>query len=152
IDEYDWLILTSVNGVDALAARMKRLRTKLDRFKQVKIAAIGPATRDAIKELGLKVAVVPKRYVAEAVVESLHSKVDGTRVLLARARVARDVIPRELRRMGATVEVVEAYETVVPPESKHKLQKLIKDPRQQPDVVCFTSSSTVRNFADLIGV
>jgi uroporphyrinogen-III synthase len=72
-------------------------------------------------------------------------------VLLARAKVARDVIPRELRKMGARLDVVEAYETVVPVESKRKLQALIKDPKRRPDVVCFTSSSTVRNFASLLG-
>jgi uroporphyrinogen-III synthase len=151
IAEYDWLILTSVNGVDALAARMKDLRIQSKDLKRVKIAAIGPATRTAIKKLDLRVAVVPKRYIAESVVESLRGKVEGKRVLLARAKVARDVIPRELRKMGARLDVVEAYETVVPVESKRKLQALIKDPKRRPDVVCFTSSSTVRNFASLLG-
>jgi uroporphyrinogen-III synthase len=61
------------------------------------------------------------------------------------------VIPRELRKMGATVDVVEAYETVVPESSKSKLQSLMKDPAQRPHVVTFTSSSTVRNLVELLG-
>ena len=148
---YDWLILTSVNGVEALAARMKRLRISPKHFKHLRIAAIGPATRQEIEKLGLKVAVVPERYIAESVVESLSGKVEGKRVLLARARVARDVIPRELRKMGAHVDVVEAYETVVPASSQTRLRSIIKDPKRRPDVVTFTSSSTVRNFVALLG-
>lgn len=149
--EYDWLILTSVNGVDALASRIKRLRIGAACLKHLQIAAIGPATRDAIEALDLKVAVVPERYVAESVVDSLRGEIKGKRVLLARAKVARDVIPRELRRLAATVDVVEAYETVVPARSRKILQAAMKDSGSRPDVVCFTSSSTVRNFAALLG-
>ncbi len=152
IADYDWLILTSVNGVEALSARMKRLRISPKYSKHLRIAAIGPATRQEIEKLGLKVAVVPERYIAESVVESLSGKVQGKRVLLARAKVARDVIPRELRKMGADVDVVEAYETVVPASSQTRLRSIIKDPKRRPHVVTFTSSSTVRNFANLLGI
>jgi uroporphyrinogen-III synthase len=71
-------------------------------------------------------------------------------VLLARAKVARDVIPRELRKMGAKVDVVEAYETVVPTSSRMNLRAVIKDRKRSPNLVCFTSSSTVRNFVRLL--
>jgi uroporphyrinogen-III synthase len=152
IAEYDWVILTSVNGVEAVAARMRRLRISAKNLKHLKIAAIGPATREEIENLGLRVAVVPQRYIAESVVESLRGKVEGKRVLLARARVARDVIPREFRKMGAHVDVVEAYETVVPASSRTKLRSVMKDPKRRPHVVTFTSSSTVRNFAALLGM
>ncbi len=151
IADYDWLILTSVNGVEALSARMKHLRISAKHFNHLKIAAIGPATREEIENLALKVAVVPQRYIAESVVESLKGKVEGKRVLLARAKVARDVIPRELRKMGAQVEVVEAYETVVPTSSRTRLRSIMKDPKRRPHVVTFTSSSTVRNFVALLG-
>ncbi len=150
IAEYDWLILTSVNGVEALSTRMKRLRIDRSRLAHLQIAAIGPSTKREIENLGLKVAVVPARYIAESIVEGLKGKVKGKRVLLARAKVARDVIPRELREMGATVNVVEAYETVIPKSSKARLQALMKSPRLRPDVVAFTSSSTVRNFVELL--
>jgi len=152
IAEYDWLILTSVNGVEALSTRMKRLRIDRSRLAHLQIAAIGPSTKREIENLGLKVAVVPARYIAESVVDSLKEKVKEKRVLLARAKVARDVIPRELRKMSATVDVVEAYETVIPKSSKSRLQAVMKDPKLRPDVITFTSSSTVRNFVRLINL
>ncbi len=80
----------------------------------------------------MKVNVVPKEYVAESVVASLRRKVKGKRVLLARAKVARDVIPRELRKLGARVDVVEAYETVVPQSSRQRLRAALASTRKRP--------------------
>jgi uroporphyrinogen-III synthase len=151
ISEYDWMILTSVNGVQALAARMQHMRIGPGTAGRLSIAAIGPATAREIEKLGLKVAIVPGKYVAESVVESLHDKVAGKRVLVVRARVARDVIPRELRKLGAQVDVVEAYETVVPESSRRELQRVMDDPAIRPGVIPFTSSSTARNFIELLG-
>jgi uroporphyrinogen-III synthase len=151
LNQYDWLILTSVNGVDALADRTKKLRLNSSPFRNLQIAAIGPATRSRIESLGFNVALVPKRYIAESIVQSLRHRVEGKRVLLVRAKVARDVIPRELRKMGAKLDVVEAYETIVPPSSQKSLQDLLIDPKRRPHIVCFTSSSTVRNFVALLG-
>jgi len=171
---YDWLILTSANGVEAMWARMEKLRlpalgenreghglSRADTAQgknrasapegRVRIAAIGPATKKAIEQRGVKVDVVPKEYVAESVVRRLKKKVNGKRVLLVRAKVARDVIPRELRKAGAHVEVVEAYETVVPTSSRRSLRAALKNPRRRPHVITFTSSSTVRNFVALSG-
>jgi uroporphyrinogen-III synthase len=99
----------------------------------------------------MKVNVVPEEYVAESVVKSLRNQIAGKRVLLARARVARDVIPRELRKLGAKVDVVEAYETVIPRSSRTRLRAILKDPKRRPDAITFTSSSTVRNFVALLG-
>ena len=181
---YDWLILTSVNGVEAMWERLRKLgllrnvnrkllleaesrREGHDFSRGVKlsnltaalaakgsllrIAAIGPATKNAIELRGEKVSVIPKEYVAESVVRSLKNKVKGKRVLLVRAKVARDVIPRELRKAGAHVDVVEAYETVVPQSSRARLRASLKNPKKRPHVVVFTSSSTVRNFVELLG-
>jgi uroporphyrinogen-III synthase len=147
---YDWLILTSANGVEAMWERLAKLRLTKN-LKHLKIAAIGPATRKAIEQRGVEVNVVPNEYVAESVVRSLRRRVNGKRVLLVRAKVARDVIPRELRRAGAQVHVVEAYETVVPQSSRRRLRSALRNPRRRPHVVTFTSSSTVRNFAALLG-
>ncbi len=149
--DYDWLILTSVNGVEAMWERLLRLRVSNKNLKHLHIAAIGPATMRATEKHGLRVDVVPKEYVAESVVRSLRRRVKGKRVLLVRAKVARDVIPKELRKAGAQVDVVEAYETVVPQASRRRLQSVFGNPRQRPHVVTFTSSSTVRNFVELIG-
>lgn len=180
---YDWLILTSVNGAEAMWERLRRLQllrnanrtlpesnsrreghdvSRADRpsdlraaltaeAPHLRIAAIGPATKKAIEQRGAKVTVVPKEYVAESVVSSLKNKVKGKSVLLVRAKVARDVIPRELRKAGAHVKVVEAYETVVPQSSRVRLRAALKDPKKRPHVVTFTSSSTVRNFVELLG-
>jgi uroporphyrinogen-III synthase len=151
IAEYDWLILTSVNGVEVLSARIKRWRIRSSQFEHLQIAAIGPATKTEIEKVGLKVAIVPEQYIAESVVESLRGRVKGKRVLLARAKIARDVIPRELRKMGARVDLVEAYETVIPASSRKRLLAVMKNPKRRPHVVTFTSSSTVRNFLALLG-
>src|SRR6202035_5578739 len=105
----------------------------------------------AIDDRGVEVDVVPTEYVAEAVVRSLRRRVKGKRVLLVRAKVARDVIPRELRKAGAHVEVAEAYETVVPQTSRARLRRVLANPARRPHVVTFTSSSTVRNFVALLG-
>ena len=148
---YDWLILTSVNGVEALWSRLRELRIAKSRLKHLQIAAIGPATKKAIVKHGLKVKMVPEEYVAESVVKGLRDKVQGKRVLLVRAKVARDLIPDELRAAGAAVDVAEAYETVVPEKSKTRLRTLMKSARR-PHVVTFTSSSTAKNFAELLGL
>jgi len=173
LDTYDWLILTSANGVEAMWTRMEKLHLSLGKDQKgheftraakghdttavsaarrlLRVAAIGPATEKAIERHGLKVDVVPREYVAESVVRSLKGKVKGKRVLLVRAKVARDVIPRELRKAGAFVDVVEAYETVVPQSSRRRLQTSLKNDRKRPQVVTFTSSSTVKNFIALVG-
>jgi len=117
----------------------------------LRIAAIGPATQKAIEQRRIGVDVVPKEYVAESVVRSLRRRVKGKRVLLVRAKVARDVIPNELRKAGAHVDVVEAYETVIPQSSRRELRQSLANPRRRPHIVTFTSSSTVRNFVGLLG-
>jgi len=149
--DYDWLILTSVNGVEAFFGRMRQRRVSIAALAGLRIAAIGPATKRAIEQWGARVSVMPREYVAEAVVEALRERVRGQRVLLVRAKVARDVIPLELRRAGARVDVVEAYETVVPKGSGPHLRAVLRDARRRPDVVTFTSSSTVKNFVAMIG-
>ena len=151
IADYHWLILTSVNGVEAMLERLQDLQLGKKHLKHLRIAAIGPATKKAIEKRGLKVDVVPKEYVAESVVSSLRRQVKGKRVLLVRAKVARDVIPRELRKAGDQVDVVEAYETVVPKLSRSRLRAVLHNPRRRPDFITFTSSSTVRNFVALAG-
>lgn len=151
LNSYDWLILTSANGVEALWERLRKLRIPRTKLKHLQIAAIGPATKRAIVKHGLKVKMMPEEYVAESVVKGLHDKVSGKRVLLVRAKVARDVIPDSLRAAGAHVDVIEAYETVVPERSKVRLRALFKNKQRRPHVVTFTSSSTVRNFAELLG-
>jgi uroporphyrinogen-III synthase len=151
LHNYDWLILTSVNGVDAVWRRLTKLGLTNKQLNHLKVAAIGPATKKAIEKQGIRVNVVPEEYVAESVVKSLRRQVAGKQVLLARARIARDVIPRELRKLGAQVDAVEAYETVIPQSSRTRLRAILKDSKHRPHVITFTSSSTVRNFVTLLG-
>jgi uroporphyrinogen-III synthase len=152
VAEYEWLILTSVNGVHAMFERMEQLNIPRRALAHLNIAAIGPATRAAIEREGLKVAVTPKEYVAESVVESLSDKVRGKRVLLCRAKIARDVIPCELRNLGAFLDVVEAYETVIPTASRIELRRVLRDAGLRPHLITFTSSSTVHNYVALLGI
>lgn len=148
--QYDWLILTSVNGVEALFRRAQELGADVSPLKSTQICAIGPATRRAIEKRRLNVAVVPQQYVAEAVVDALRPQVRGKRVLLVRAQEARDVIPRELQQAGAEVTVAAAYETVVPHGARERLQAALAS-EQRPDMITFTSSSTVRHLVSLLG-
>jgi uroporphyrinogen-III synthase len=150
LPSYDWLVLTSVNGVEALWERVQKLKLSRKHLPSLKVAAIGPATKQALEKRGIKVDVVPKEYVAEAVVTTLRRRVKGKRVLLVRAKVARDVIPRELCKAGAHVDVVEAYETVIPRLSTKLLHTVLNDPKRRPHVITFTSSSTARNFVALL--
>ncbi len=150
ISGFDWLIVSSANAVAALADRMRFLGIAPEQFNHLQIAAVGSATAMALDHLGLKAAAMPEEYVAEGVVAMLRDKVAGQRVLLARARVARDVIPEELRRYGADIQVVEAYRTVIPVESMDQVRVLFAEAQPLPDAVTFTSSSTVSNFFSLL--
>ncbi len=152
LQTYDWLILTSVNGVEALFERKARKKLEGSALTHLKIAAIGPATKGAIEKHGLSVRVTPKEYVAESVVSALRRRVIGKRVLLVRAKVARDVIPRELRKVATAVDVIEAYETVAPKSSATKLRSVLGNEKRRPHAITFTSSSTVRNFVGLLGL
>ena len=147
---YDWLILTSVNGVKAFFSRLEKQGKSEADLLHLKIVAIGPATSKAIEKHGIPVDVMPDEYVAEAVVEELRTQVKGERVLLVRAKVARDVIPNALRELGARVHVMEAYEMVVPESSRKTIQEALQAAKK-PFAITFTSSSTVKNFVELVG-
>ena len=115
---YDWLILTSANGVEAHVGAPPETPHSADEASSIcRSRPSDRPPRSAIVKHGLKVKMVPEEYVAESVVKGLRDKVNGKRVLLVRAKVARDVIPDALRAAGAHVDVVEAYETVVPEKS-----------------------------------
>src|SRR5215472_16087426 len=151
IDHYDTLILTSVNGVEVLFERYDRLGLPIEDMQHLLVVAIGPATAREIQSEGLGVSIVPEKYVAEGVIEALHGKIfKGSRVLLVRAKVARDLLPDELRKLGAMVDVIEAYETVVPQGAGEGLNKMFANPSTRPHVVTFTSSSTATNFLSLL--
>jgi uroporphyrinogen-III synthase len=150
LSQFQWLILTSANAVEAVSARIESLGLNLAALTPFKIAAVGSATAEAIRKLGLEVAVTPPEYVAESLAAALADRVRGQRVLLARAAVARDVIPDALRTHGAVVEVVDAYRTVIPAASVTEIRTLFSTTGAIPDAATFTSSSTVTNFLNLL--
>ena len=150
INDVDWLILTSANAVAAVADRLRVLGIPRQRLQHLQVAAVGNATAVAVGAMGLKVSAMPEEYVAEALVAMLRDKASGKRVLLARAAVARDVIPDELRQCGADVQVVDVYRTVIPEGSVRQVRELFRSGNRLPDAVTFTSSSTVTNFLALL--
>jgi uroporphyrinogen III methyltransferase/synthase len=150
LSEYDWLIFTSVNGVKYFLDRLDRSTSDL-RAIRAKICAIGPATHAAIQTLHLKVDLMGKEYVAEGLLEAFRGhELAGKRVLLPRAAVARDLVPAELARRGAVVDVVEAYRTVMPESATERAREIFGAPHH-PDWIAFTSASTVQNFVAAAG-
>jgi uroporphyrinogen III methyltransferase/synthase len=148
LDSYDWLIFTSVNGVRFFVERLDASHRDL-RSLRAKLCAIGPATRAALEALHLKVDRMPEEYVAESLVQAFAADdLSGRRILLPRAAVARDLVPAELTRLGAAVEVVEAYRTVVPENAAKQAREILA---RKPDWITFTSSSTVKNFVAIAG-
>ena len=150
LKEYDWLIFTSVNGVRFFVDRLDRSPMDL-RALRARVCAIGPATRQAVEALHVRVDVCPEEYVAESLVAALAGEdLRGKRVLLPRAAVARDIVPAELKQRGAEVDVVEAYRTVIPDDAAARAKNVLSS-EHRPHWITFTSSSTVRNFQTVAG-
>jgi uroporphyrinogen III methyltransferase/synthase len=151
LESYDWVLFTSANGVRFFVERLDASGKDL-RCLRGRLGAIGPATAERLRALHLKVDLMPQEYVAESVLEAFESQdLAGKRILLPRAKVARDVIPVELTKRGAVVNVVPAYQTVVP-ETSAELASQIFENDPKPHWITFTSSSTVSNFARLCPV
>jgi uroporphyrinogen III methyltransferase/synthase len=140
LDSYDWVIFTSVNGVRALVSRLPTAGKSVGDLCARRIAAIGPATEAELRAIGCEPAFVPDTYVAEAIIEQIE-EVEGRRILLPRADIARHALATGLRERGATVDEVAAYRTVHA-GGAGSLAKLLS--RGSVDAVTFTSSSTVR--------
>lgn len=140
---YDWLILTSANTVRALVDRAMHLGFALVQPELLKVAAVGEGTAKAATEAGLKVTIVPVSNVAESLVSSLEGRMSGAKVLLARAAVARDVIPDSIREAGALVDVVNAYKNGIPAGAADQLRQALTDGL---DAATFTSSSSVTHL------
>ena len=145
LEEYDWLILTSANTVRAMVERAAALGLVFSSTESPKVAAIGSGTAAEARNAGFSVSLVPENYIGESLVESLAGQVAGKKFLLARAAVARDVIPDALRAAGATVDVVDAYQNRMPADAPGKLLQALAN---GIDAVTFTSSSSVSHLAD----
>ena len=139
---FDWIIFTSANGVEKFFERLKL--HGLDARALNKVAAIGSATAEKLLNFGIIADVVPKDFVAESLADSLKDLVVDKKVLLARAEVARDILPESLKTFGAEVTVAPIYKTEIEPPAQIDFDSI--------DLVTFTSSSTVKNFVAAYGV
>ncbi|MGE4556354.1 MAG: uroporphyrinogen-III C-methyltransferase [Desulfovibrionaceae bacterium] len=147
--DYDWLIFTSVNGVKYFWAKLGEVGLDTRILGGMSVAAIGPATAEALRERGVRADFIPPKYVAEEVVAGLLEKgVAGKRVMIPRALEAREVLPEKLREAGAAVDVVPAYETTLAHEDPASILEALREGAIH--CVTFTSSSTVRNFFQLV--
>ncbi len=142
---YDWLILTSANTVRAVTERAANLKLSL-RDPGPHIAAIGQATAEAARNAGLHVTLTPESYVAESLVTTLATRIQGKHILLARAAIARDIIPDALRKSGATVNVVDAYQNTIPAAAPDQLRAALAF---GIDAATFASSSSATHLAEV---
>ena len=151
LDGYDWIVFTSVNGVEAFLDRLSHHELDVRSIpKGAKIAAIGPATADRIRNTGLRVDVIPGEYRAEALLDAIAAgEIKGRKILVPRAKVARELLPEKLREAGAEVFVPPAYESVPSDEGRDALADRLE--AGEVDCVTFTASSTVENFVQVFG-
>jgi len=147
LDSFTWLIFTSVNGVAMVDRRLVARGIPWAAIARKRVAAIGPATADALAEHGVRVEAVPAEYRAEGLVERLRVVLGpADRVLLPRAKDTRDILVVELRRLGVSVTEVPAYQTRRVEDGVVRLREALAS--GNVDAVTFTSSSTARNFAE----
>jgi uroporphyrinogen III methyltransferase/synthase len=150
IGKYNWVIFTSVNGVEYFFRRLNYNRRDIRALHGAKLCAIGPKTREALEKHGLIVDYVPVEFRAEEILKVLQGKVAaGDRVLLPRADIARKILPEALASMGALVDEVITYRTVLGEGNSARIIEMLKNKGIQ--VITFTSSSTVRNFIHMLG-
>ena len=149
IGSYDWVIFTSVNGVEQFLNRFEKLGKNVADLAGVEVGAIGPETAKSLTAARIQASLVPKQYQAEGILEMLTPEtLRGKRVLIPLAAQARDILPETLRQWGAEVDIAEAYQTVLPHADVSTLCRLFR--QDGIDMITFTSSSTVSNFAALL--
>lgn len=156
LSSYDWLVFTSVNGVEFFFRRLAQTCSNdFSSFRGIQVCAIGAATAKALDQAGRKADLMAIDSKAEGLLDAILKQVGsaerlrGSRFLIPRARFAREVLPEELANLGAVVETVEAYQTVKPEADAERLRVLLKS--QTVDVITFTSSSTVHNLIATVG-
>jgi uroporphyrinogen III methyltransferase/synthase len=148
LSSYKWLIFTSVNGVDPFMTRLLETQRDVRALAGLTICCIGPRTAEALAAYGLRADIIPEQFQAEGILESLAGRqLRGAKVLIPRALVARELLPEQLRAQGADVDVVPVYRTISPAVALDRLAGQLE--AGEIDVISFTSSSTVRNFAGL---
>jgi uroporphyrinogen III methyltransferase / synthase len=151
LNEYRWVICTSSNGVRGFGEALNRAGAEAGSLADVQICAIGSATAAALDDLGLHADLIPADHRAEGVLEALAgTDLSGQKILIPRAKVAREVLPDTLREMGAEVDVITAYETRLPDKAL-TAEGISALQNNEVDVITFTSASTVNNLAKIAG-
>ncbi|MET1000809.1 MAG: uroporphyrinogen-III C-methyltransferase [Acidimicrobiia bacterium] len=149
LEQYEWIVFTAVNGVDAFFDRgLSPAGRDARALASTRVAAIGPGTADALARRGIRADLVPERFVAESLLAAFPPPDHDARVLVARAETARDVLPDGLTERGYTVDVLPVYRTVTAAPAPDALARVRAG---DFDAVTFTSSSTVTNFCDVVG-
>ena len=151
IESYQWIIFTSANAVKYFMDRLRGLGKDLRILKGVNICTVGPKTAELLMQYGLKADLIPAEFKAEGVVAALLGglNVKGLKILVPRAKAAREIIPDKLREQGASVTVATAYENVRPTADVDRIKKLFAE--NKISALTFTSSSTVHNFVEILG-
>ena len=150
VENYDWIVFTSVNGVEAFFQRLRALNGDARSLKGVKIGAIGPATSEALQKHGVYADYLPDVYTSDGLVAGLENQnIGGSRFLLPRADIAGRELAEGIARLGAEVHEVTVYRTVMPGEVPPKAKQMILD--GEIDVVTLTSPSTITNLLSLMG-
>jgi uroporphyrinogen III methyltransferase/synthase len=148
--DYQWLIFTSANGVERFFDRLLAAGRDARALGYAKLAAIGTATAEKLKQYGLMADVIPQEFRAEGIIEALKGKLPPhAKILLPRAQEAREILPEKLRELGAAVDVAPAYQTVCGDVDGEALREQLAG--GVIDLVTFTSSSTVRNLIQILG-
>lgn len=151
LSHYDWIVFTSTNGVSYFLRGLNDPGRQLEALRNVKVCGVGPATEQAARQAGIAVDFVPEEFIAEGVLAALRRRepdLAGKHFLLPRGDLARTFLPQALRQLGAEVTELVVYRTVMPETDEAKADALVA---AAPDVVAFTSSSTVSNFAKMMG-
>lgn len=149
LEQYDWILFTSVNGVEFFFSRLQHLRIDVRSMHRARIAAVGPKTLAALEQRGLYGERLPDEYIAEGLLDSIRPKLKrGQKVLLPRANIARKMLPEALHDLGLEVDDVVVYENHLVDEGAEAVVELLR--QRRIDMISFTSSSTVRNFMSIL--
>lgn len=150
LDSYNFIIFTSVNGVDYFFKRLHKLGKDSRALASAKIAAIGTQTADHLRTYGLLADIVPTMFIAEGILAALEGHIKpNMNILIPRAEVARDILPIKLREQGANVDVAPTYQTKIADVDSDTVKEILA--KEQVDVITFTSSSTVTNLLAILG-
>ena len=148
ISSFDWILLTSSNGVKFFFEHLEKVGDPTQLLNNIKICAVGPKTAEAAQKFGLTTALIPDNYQAEGVLDAFATiGINGRSILFPRAEEGRDILPEGLKALGASLELLSVYRTIKPEGKEEELKSILEG---GVDFITFTSGSTVRNFVSML--